>query len=234
MKEQKWKGQLPPEHFWQYQAWARCHPPDWVYLAFKIVMTLYLPAFHRMEVYGRGNIPQEGPVIIVPNHFSFMDHFFVGLKVGRRARFMAKSQLFEKKPMAWMFKHGGVFPVCRGHRDEEAFETARVLLESGQPIIMYVQGGRSRARFIEGDAKPGVGKLALMTGAPIVPVAVNGTQNLRDWRRGKPFSKVRVLYGAPMRFEVVENATREQQQYASEEVYAEIKRLYAKLETTAR
>ena len=70
----------------------------------------------------------EGSVILAPNHFSFMDHFFLGAFIRRKVQFMAKSQLFQP-PLQWVYSHGGVFPLRRGHRDEEAFITARAILE---------------------------------------------------------------------------------------------------------
>src|ERR687894_169085 len=75
-------------------------------------------------------VPQSGPVIFAPNHFSFMDHFFLGAFVRRKVRFMAKSQMF-KPPMQFIYTHGGVFPVRRGFRDEDAFVTALSILQRG-------------------------------------------------------------------------------------------------------
>ena len=62
-------------------------------------------------------------MIVAPNHFSFLDHFFVAVYLRRKVQFMAKSQLF-KPPMQVVYHNGGVFPVRRGHHDEEAFKTA--------------------------------------------------------------------------------------------------------------
>ena len=70
-------------------------------------------------------------MILAPNHFSNMDHFFAGLYLRRKIRFMAKSQLFGPPVLNYIYKHGGVFPVRRGHHDEEAFITAYTILERG-------------------------------------------------------------------------------------------------------
>ena len=69
-------------------------------------------------------MPKDGPLLLAPNHFSQMDHFFVGLYLRRKIRFMAKSQMFGPPVLTYIYKHGGVFPVRRGHHDEEAFKTA--------------------------------------------------------------------------------------------------------------
>ena len=136
-----------------------------------------------------------------------MDHFFIAVYMRRKVQFMAKSQLF-KGPMQFIYEHGGVFPIRRGHRDEEGLITARTVLGRGNIIVMYAEGGRSRTEKL-GDPKPGIGKLALETGAPVVPSAIVGSAKVRNWKKLQ-FPKVTVQYGDPIRFEKVENPTREQ------------------------
>ena len=111
---------------------------------------------------------------------------------------MAKSQLF-KRPLQFIFSHGGVFPILRGRRDEEAFKTAHAVLERANLVVMYAEGGRSRTQEL-GEPKPGVGRLALETGVPVVPVAIAGSAKVRNWKRLQ-FPKVTVQYGDPVRFE---------------------------------
>jgi 1-acyl-sn-glycerol-3-phosphate acyltransferase len=136
---------------------------------------------------------------------------------------MAKSQLF-KRPLQFIFTHGGVFPVLRGRRDQEAFETADTILDRGDLVVMYAEGGRSRSERL-GSPKPGVGRLALETGVPVVPTAIVGSSGVRNWKRLQ-FPKVTVQYGDPIRFERVEEPTRDQAQAASEVVFAEVEKLY--------
>jgi 1-acyl-sn-glycerol-3-phosphate acyltransferase len=145
---------------------------------------------------------------------------------------MAKSQLF-KPPMQWIYRHGGVFPVRRGARDDEVFITARAILARAGAITMYCEGGRSRTGKLAEKAKPGIGRLALETGAPIVPIAIHGSSKVRNWKRLQ-FPKVTIQYGEPMRWEPIENATREQQQAVADQVLAEIRGLYAGLEEHGR
>jgi 1-acyl-sn-glycerol-3-phosphate acyltransferase len=161
-----------------------------------------------------------------------MDHFFLATFIRRKVQFMAKSQLFVR-PFQFVYTHGGVFPVRRGHKDEEAFITARTILGRGGTIAMYCEGGRSRTGKLAEQAKPGIGRLALETGAEIVPVAIFGSQKARNWKRLQ-FPKVTVQYGEPMRFEAIPNATREQQQAVADEVLAAIKEVYAGLEQHGR
>ena len=143
-------------------------------------------------------------MILAPNHASFMDHFFTGAFVRRRVQFMGKSQLFKGFP-GWVFSHGGVFPVRRGYQDEEAFITAFKILERGGAVVMYCEGGRSRSGKLADEARPGIGRLALESGAPVVPVAILGSYQVRNWKRLQ-FPKVTVQYGDPFRFEVVEDS----------------------------
>jgi 1-acyl-sn-glycerol-3-phosphate acyltransferase len=126
-----------------------------------------------------------------------------------------------------------VFPVRRGHRDEEAFVTSRVILDRGGAIAMYCEGSRSRDGGLSDRPKPGIGRLALESGAPIVPVAIHGSSKVRNWRRGE-FPKVTIQFGDPIRYEVVQSPTRDQQMAVAEEVFGEIKVLYSGLETLGR
>src|SRR5262249_41552282 len=105
------------------------------------------------------------------------DHFFVGIFTRRKVRFMAKSQLFQR-PMQSIYTHGGVFPVRRGFRDEDAFITAETVLRKNGLVCMYCEGGRSRTGKLAESAKPGIGRLALDSGAIIVPVAIYGSSRV--------------------------------------------------------
>jgi 1-acyl-sn-glycerol-3-phosphate acyltransferase len=161
-----------------------------------------------------------------------MDHVFAGAFIRRRVQFMGKSQLF-KGVGAWVFSHGGVFPVRRGYQDEEAFTTAFRILARGGAIVMYCEGGRSRTGKIADEARPGIGRLALESGVPVVPVAILGSYQVRNWKRLQ-FPKVTVQYGEPFKFEVVKRSTREQQQAAAEFVLDQIRELHAELSRVGR
>jgi 1-acyl-sn-glycerol-3-phosphate acyltransferase len=171
-------------------------------------------------------------VILAPNHFSFMDHFFLGAFIRRKVRFMAKSQLF-KPPAQFIYTHGGVFPVRRGVRDEEAFITAHSVLKRGGCIAMYPEAGRSRTGDLAEKPKPGIGRIALESGAPVVPVAIHGSSRVRNWKK-LDFPKVTVQYGDPIQFEQVHDPTRDQQQSVADVVFAEIRSLYEGLEALGR
>ncbi|HEV2062475.1 MAG TPA: lysophospholipid acyltransferase family protein [Solirubrobacteraceae bacterium] len=232
MKPQVYRDPRPKEYFDRFHERSRTREPDPMYELVRLCTTVYSLIFFRAQCISSEKVPQSGPVILAPNHFSFMDHFFLGAFIRRKVRFMAKSQLF-KPPLQFVYTHGGVFPVRRGVRDEEAFITAHNVLERGGCIAMYCEGGRSRTGKLAEKPKRGIGRLALETGAPIVPVAIHGSSRVRNWKKLQ-FPKVTVQYGDPIRYERVEEPTVDQQQAVAEEIFAEIKRLYAGLETLGR
>jgi 1-acyl-sn-glycerol-3-phosphate acyltransferase len=232
MRAQVYKDPRPKEYFDRFHDRARHRGPDLMYEVVRIVTSLLSWIVFRARTIDADNVPSSGPAILAPNHFSFMDHFFLGAAIRRKVRFMAKSQLF-KRPMQFVFSHGGVFPVRRGHRDEEAFVTAEQILANGGVVAMYCEGGRSRSGQIGDVARPGIGRLALESGAPIVPVAVHGSSRVRNWRHLQ-FPKVTVQYGEPFAYERVAEPTREQQQAVADAILAEIRALYGRLDDVGR
>jgi 1-acyl-sn-glycerol-3-phosphate acyltransferase len=232
IKPQRYRDPRPAEHFAPFHERVRDHPPEWIYEVVRVVTMLNAVITYRARAYGSENVP-NGPVILAPNHASFMDHFFVGVFIRRHIQFMAKSQLFGSGPMSWIFSHGGVFPVRRGHADEEAFITAFRVLQRGGAVGMYCEGGRSRTGAIGHVARPGIGRLALESGAPVVPVAILGSHQVRNWKRLQ-FPKVLVRYGTPLRFERVPRCTRQQCQQAADLILERIRALHAELARSRR
>jgi 1-acyl-sn-glycerol-3-phosphate acyltransferase len=232
MREQVYSDPRPKEYFDRFHARARTREPDWVYELVRILTSLYAYTFLRARAISTENVPGRGPVILAPNHFSFMDHFLMGCFIRRKVRFMAKSQLF-KRPMQFIYTHGGVFPVRRGARDEEAFITADQIINRGGAITMYCEGGRSRTGKVAEQAKRGIGRLALETGAPVVPIAIHGSSRIRNWKRLQ-FPTVTIQYGEAIRWERIENPTREQQQAVADQILIEIRGLYGALEEHGR
>ena len=232
MREQVYKDPRPAEHFARFHERARTRKPDWVYGAVRFLTTVYGAVAFRARGIRVDRVPREGPLILAPNHFSFMDHFFVGMFTRRQVQFMAKSQLF-KRPMQWIYTHGGVFPVRRGHDDQEAFVTAQAILARGGCVVMYCEGERSRTGDLAERPRRGIGKLALQTGATVVPVAIYGSQRVRNWKRLQ-FPKVTILYGDPIRWERIPEPTRDQQQQVANAIFAEVRELYAQLDAVGR
>ncbi len=137
----------------------------------------------RFRVTGAENVPAEGPAILAPNHKNFLDAFFIGLALRRHVRYMAKVELF-KGPLAWLFLRLGAFPVRRGESDTEALQTSRAILGAGGLVVVFPEGTRVEQPDALGSPHHGAGRLALETGAPIVPAAITGTSHL--WRGALP------------------------------------------------
>jgi 1-acyl-sn-glycerol-3-phosphate acyltransferase len=226
LKEQVYTDPRPKEHFDRFHAWARTRAPSFVYDVVRVFSSLYALTLLRARALGAQYVPETGPAILAPNHFSYMDHFLIGIFIRRKVRFMAKSQLFSKWAQ-WVYLQGGVFPVRRGARDDEAFVTAEAILHRGGVVAMYPEGGRSRTGKLAEQAKPGIGRLVLDSGAPVVPIAIHGSAKIRNWKRLR-FPSVRVYYGEPLHFEREPGATRERQQEVADAIFAEIRTLYGR------
>jgi 1-acyl-sn-glycerol-3-phosphate acyltransferase len=161
-----------------------------------LVLALLLPLLSlisRVRISGRENIP-DGGYIAAANHVSNLDALFVALAIRRRIRFMGKSELFDGR-WGWLLNRLGGFPVERGVWDAEAFETAATVLRRGRVMSMFPEGGIHREPV---PAKSGVGHIAHLAGATVLPVYLDGTRSLyTPWR----WPKVRVVVGAPLEVE---------------------------------
>ncbi len=233
LRPQRYKETRPAELFQPIHEWSRTHEAGWTYELARMVMTFVALFAYRARAISTENVPPTGGFILAPNHFSNMDHFFAGVHVRRKIRFMAKSQMFfRNRVLDYIYRVGGVFPVRRGHHDEEAFTTAHSILDRGGCVLMYAEGGRSRTRQL-GEPKPGVGRLALESGVPVVPVAIHGSKSVRSWKR-LVFPKVTVQYGEPISFAAVADPDREQQLEASREIFDHVRAMYAALDEQGR
>lgn len=228
MKPQIYKDDRPAEYFEQFHASAR-KGVGWTYTFVRCILSLPTWLIYRVRAIGVENVPKKGALILAPNHFSQMDHFFIGLHLRRKVRFMAKSQMFGPPLLTYIFKHGGVFPVRRGHHDEEAIETAGIILEQGEMLLVYAEGGRSRSGRLK-EVKPGIGRIALESGAPVVPVAIQGSERVRRWKR-LSFPKVTVQFGEAMRFPTEDAPGRERQQEVAEQIFSPVREMYEGLAT---
>jgi 1-acyl-sn-glycerol-3-phosphate acyltransferase len=228
MKPQVYGDERPAEYFDQFHDAAR-KGVGWTYPLVRILVSLPTLLIYRVRAIGVENVPKSGALILAPNHFSQMDHFFVGLYLRRQVRFMAKSQMFGPPVLTYIYKHGGVFPVRRGHHDEESIETAFTILRQDGMLLVYAEGGRSRSGEL-GEVKPGIGRIALESGAPVVPVAIQGSEKVRRWKRFR-FPKVTVQFGEPIELPAEEAPSRERQLEVAERIFAPVREMYGALAT---
>jgi glycerol-3-phosphate dehydrogenase (NAD(P)+) len=174
-------------------------------LLYWVLRAILVPSFlvyFRMQRIGREHLPRSGPLLLASNHRSFLDPFVIGMVVRRPVYYFAKRELFEKRWQAWVLNGLGAFPVDRGAGDRDALDTARAILARGDCVVVFPEGTRVRSGPL-GQPRRGIGRLALESGAPVAPVAVIGTENVRRGWRIRP-RKVRVRVGAPLRFPSVE------------------------------
>jgi 1-acyl-sn-glycerol-3-phosphate acyltransferase len=231
LKPQVYKDPRPASYFDKYHARAR-KGVGFIYDLVRVILTLPVILFFRTRAIGIENVPRSGKVIVAPNHFSQMDHFFAAVYLHRKVQFMAKSQLFGNWFLNWVFINGGVFPVRRGYDDQEAFKTARTILGREGAVLMYAEGGRSRSGDL-GQPKRGVGKIALESGAPVVPVAIHGSLGVRAWKR-LHIPKVTIQYGEPLAFPAKHDPGREEQQQVADQVFDQVRAMYVDLEQNGR
>ena len=199
IKPQVYKDDRPASYFDQFHAAAR-KGVGWTYPLVRVLVSLPTLLIYRVRAIGVKNVPKTGPLLLAPNHFSQMDHFFIGLYLRRQIRFMAKSQMFGPPVLTYIYKHGGVFPVRRGHHDEEAFKTAFTILDQGEMLLVYAEGGRSRSGEL-GEPNRGSAASRSSRACPVVPVAIHGSARVRRWKRFR-FPKVTVQFGEPLTFPV--------------------------------
>jgi 1-acyl-sn-glycerol-3-phosphate acyltransferase len=180
------------------------------YRALRLLTLVALKVWCRMSVRGVENVPRSGPVLVASNHLSFLDSVVIPVAVPRRVRFLAKSDYFTGTGLrgAWnraVFTATGAVAVPRGsHADAQAaLHLAKDVLDRGEAFGIYPEGTRSRdGRLYRG--RTGVAWLALETGAPVVPVAVHGTDRVQpiDSKLVHP-RRIVVEFGEPVPVEAV-------------------------------
>lgn len=213
---------MTPERHQQLHDQARAvHVRRW-YRPVRWVLAPILRVYFRVRILYYADIPLEGATILAANHASFTDSFFIALSTQRPMRWMAKSELFHRRWAAFLLIRVGAFPVLRGQSDTVAHETAQWVLKEGGILALFPEGTRHREGL--GQPKRGVGRLALETGATVVPIAIDGTQRL--WK-GPLLVPRRVVVAVGEPVTVVETApTPEQAEEVVQQVWPKIQRLH--------
>ncbi len=173
-----------------------------LYWLLRAVLQPFFHLYFRLSRIGREHIPSEGPVIVAANHRSFLDPFVIATMARRPMYYVAKKELFARRWQAWVLNALGAFPVDRGAGDADMIDTAKTILARGDIVLIFPEGTRIRPGSL-GKPRRGVGRLALETAAPVVPVAVIGTEAVRRGWRIRPH-KVRIRAGRALRFPHVE------------------------------
>jgi len=180
----------------------------------------------RLEVHGRAHVPATGPVLFVSNHVSVLDPPFIGGASPRELFFLAKEELFDV-PLFGRFIHAlNARPVKRDGSDSRALKATLRLLGENRAILLFPEGTRGVEGRL-GEGKPGAGMLAVMSGAPVVPVYVSGTGRALPPGRALPRpTRVSVRFGPPLIFKTVgDDRRKERYREATEEMMRAIAQL---------
>jgi len=172
-----------------------------LYAVVRGVFVPFMRLWWGLRIADADRIPAEGPAVLTPNHKSFFDSFFLAAATKRHLRFMGKSELFEGR-LGKTFVRLGAFPVRRGESDAEAMETARVILAQGGLLSLFPEGTRIRDPEGLGVPRRGAVRLALESGAPLVPAAISGTEQLFFHGLPRP-TTVRLSFGEPIPVEEI-------------------------------
>lgn len=175
-----------------------------LYRFLKLTLEPYLRWAYRFRTEGTENFPMEGGVIVVGNHVSFMDSFWIPMCTPRRVIFLAKSEYFESWKTAWFFRSVGMIPLKRGvrHKADAALQAGVECLETGGVLGLYPEGTRSPdGRLYRG--RTGVARLALASGCPVVPIGLVGSRDVmpKEAKLPKLRGQVTARLGKPMTFE---------------------------------
>ena len=141
---------------------------------FRFMLYIWMRIFHALQFRGVHNIPTSGPVVIAANHPSYFDPIVLSLATVRHVRFFALAEVLKAPIVGAFAKAWGVLPVVKGGDNAKSVQLALEVLKAGGAVGIFPEGRRS-LQYAMGDAKPGVGRLALQSGARIVPCVIYGT-----------------------------------------------------------
>lgn len=173
--------------------------------------------YHRARVEGLERVPLEGPLILVGNHLSLLDPFYIGAFFPRKIRFMAKKESFRHPVARFFLNQFRAFPVDRGKADLTSLKTALGVLRDGEVLGMFPEGGRRETAPMR-ELKQGAAYLALKTGTPIIPVYIEGTDRSlpRNAKWIRPH-RIRIVVGECIKLGV-DRAGRRAEEQISEEI----------------
>jgi 1-acyl-sn-glycerol-3-phosphate acyltransferase len=168
-----------------------------VYEGTRVLARVGIPLIAKLRVEGAENVPATGPAVLAPNHLAGADIPLISYAVPRVTHYMAKIELFERPVVGGYIRLLGAFPVRRGEGDREALRVAERVLSEGKIVVVFPEGHRSDSHALI-EAHPGVALIAMRAGAPVVPVAIWGSEQVFHSGYGPWAPTVHVRFGEPM------------------------------------
>lgn len=204
---------------------------SWTWPHYTFARVILLPTVFRLtggfRVTGREHIPRSGPALIAANHISYLDPPAVGTALPRRTYYFAKQELFRIPLFGPLIRSCYAFPVDREGDDKQAFRYAIALLQAGELLTVFPEGARSPDGTLQPLAR-GAALIAARAGAPIIPCAVSGTDQVLP--RGAKFlhrGLIQVSFAPPLPTRTAAGGTKIELQAVTDRVAAEIARMLA-------
>lgn len=178
---------------------------SWIYPGARLLCRFILGTCLRVRAIGAEHLPAHGPVLIASSHQSYLDPILVGAFVRRPLQYMARDTLFHNRAFAWLIRTFNAFPVKRGTSDIASIRLCLRLLRASRAVLLFPEGTRTSDGRIQ-PIQPGVVTLSRRSGAPIVPVTLEGV--FEAWprtRRWPRWARILVAYGEPLTVDDIGN-----------------------------
>lgn len=169
-----------------------------LYSLLRIIFSIYLRWGHRLFIKGAEHIPSHGPAILCANHSSYFDSMLVGLCTRRRVRFMIDVRFARNPLLGFFIRHGGAISINLTGKDKEGMKEALDTLANGGIVAVFPEGRLSRTGLLS-RPKPGAAYLAAISGAPLIPISIDGAFHVyrRSWKLPRP-GKITIRVHAPL------------------------------------
>ena len=174
--------------------------PTLMFKSLQVIARIGTTLMFDLKVYGSNRVPNEGGVLLISNHQSYLDPVLLGVRLKRPLSYLAKSELFTNKAFSWLIRSLGAFPVRQGSGDVGAMKETIARLHQGHALNIYPEGSRTEDGEL-GPSEKGVALVIRKAKVPVVPVVIEGS--FGSWPKGRKIFRphpISVYYGKPMDF----------------------------------